>query len=226
MCRVLIIEDDHTLNDSMATFLRNTGLEVIQAYSYEEYQNLIKVNPPQILLIDLTLNGQLTGIDIVKETKDIPSIVISGNTDEQKIISSYKNGCRYFHPKPIRIHLLRTQIDLIRNENGFEGESVNDLFIIDLEVGELEYNGNLLKLRYQENRLLSILIENNGTYVSYEYLLHKIWPESPETNKSNLNTLISRLTNRIDKLGNTRKLMHRKYGLGLYLDTSAYKFPN
>jgi two-component system, sensor histidine kinase and response regulator len=102
--RVLIIDDEPLIRDSIGCFLEDSGFEVRQAENGAEGLALYRRNPPDIILVDLRM-PKVDGLDVLanvtRETPELPIIIISGTGVLQDAIEALRLGAWDFLTKPI-----------------------------------------------------------------------------------------------------------------------------
>jgi DNA-binding response OmpR family regulator len=114
--RILIVEDDLFMATDMEESLIKAGYIICgKAPDYEAAIRLMKQNLPDIVLVDITLEGPADGITTVKELMRIkwaPVIYITGSSDVETFNRSKSTFPAAFLNKPFRIRELSAQIDL------------------------------------------------------------------------------------------------------------------
>jgi len=112
--RILVVDGDEALLESMATALVEAGYEIVRASNgFEALRDLDKIRPDAVVTeTDLPM---LDGLNLTKalrskpETTDIPVIFISGNTDRNTIQLARQLGARKFLAKPFDMnHLIES----------------------------------------------------------------------------------------------------------------------
>jgi DNA-binding response OmpR family regulator len=88
--RILIVEDDMSLQQILAEKLGNLGFEPVTAGTGQQALNKIKVSVPDLILLDIMLPGGMNGFDVLERIKanpvlkNIPVIVLTNLDTEQK----------------------------------------------------------------------------------------------------------------------------------------------
>lgn len=94
--RILLIEDDASMNEALTIFLKKAGYTVLQAYNAREaWQYLGK--EPDAIIADIQLPG-ISGIDFCRKLlsyKRIPVIFLTAKDEEEDILAGYEAGCEY-----------------------------------------------------------------------------------------------------------------------------------
>jgi len=187
MARVLVVEDDRLLADSLTEFLREKGYEAESAYSYEEALDKLSEKRYDLYLIDVNL-GDGDGIELLKTLRklkdDTPTLIISALTDLQTISRGFSAGAEDYVKKPFDPEEL-----LIRIKARLKEEE-------ELSYGELTYKrgrfflrGEELELGEVERCVLLKLLKNRGSVVDKDFLYNCMKNPSPLA----LRVLISKL---------------------------------
>ncbi len=108
--RILLVEDDLLSRLNLRTRLEPVG-EVLEAPSKQEALTLLQERPFDLAFVDLDLESELAGLEVVKllKEKEIYTVVLSGREDEKVIEEAYLNGCRDYLSKPFT----KTSIELV-----------------------------------------------------------------------------------------------------------------
>jgi YesN/AraC family two-component response regulator len=104
--QVMIVEDDLLLLMVEERLVNNLGYNVVaKASEGQQALRLFREINPDILIVDINLAGELTGIDIVNQLKiegsDVPVIFLSGENDHHMIDKAKNTGCVDYLLKPI-----------------------------------------------------------------------------------------------------------------------------
>jgi two-component system, sensor histidine kinase len=119
---VLVIDDEIQILEGMDTMLSNWGFDVLLADSIESAIVQMKGNEtPDFILSDYRLRNNTTGIEAMHKIreisdKEIPALLLSGDTDPEKSKESQTAGLKLLH-KPVKPAQLRTAIHKILNKN-------------------------------------------------------------------------------------------------------------
>jgi len=118
MRKILIIDDEQTLRNSIKTFLDASGYQAQSAANSTEGLRILKDFNPEMLLLDLHLTEGLTGIDMLKEIKkvkpDVKVVVLTGFGDDDDVEGEcYKAGACLFLCKPLTLFQIKEALDKI-----------------------------------------------------------------------------------------------------------------
>lgn len=118
--RVLIIEDEFIIAQSLSTTLIKLGYQIVSIQSnYEEAVTILETDSPDIIILDIKLKGEKSGIDLaeyINENYDIPYIFLTSITDKHLL-----NTLKYLNPssiliKPFNKHELDAILSLTKHQ--------------------------------------------------------------------------------------------------------------
>lgn len=122
--KILIVEDEMIIGANMSLQLTSLGYDVIGIIpTGEEALNQIKQNQPDIILLDINLKGNLTGIntaEIIQEDYNIPIIYVTANADNAHFNKAKSTNPYAFISKPFKKLDLQRAIELVINRMQFE----------------------------------------------------------------------------------------------------------
>ncbi len=178
--RVLLIEDDPILGESLKDFLDKEGFEVVWVEGVIEDINALK-NYDAVVL-DLIL-GPIQGEDILKKARaqgiDTPVLVLTAKREMKDKEICFNLGADDYLTKPFEPKELVLRLKaLIRR-----GKKVNVINIgdteIDLEGRAIYKNGKEIHISKTAWKLLELLIRNRGKVVSTSSILDYVWEDKP-----------------------------------------------
>ncbi|WP_114938398.1 sigma 54-interacting response regulator [Mucilaginibacter endophyticus] len=153
--RILIVEDEFIVANDLSFILEKAGYDICGiADSVEEAREIIKLNKPQLVLLDIHLQGELTGIDLAKELaeENIAFVYLSANSN-QKILEEAKATNPYgFMVKPFREKdvLVSLQIAQYLHEQNMTTKRNNELTLQnslnDIIGDSTEWDQKLLRI--------------------------------------------------------------------------------
>ena len=140
--KILLIEDDSILNETIADYLTLKGNEVTNLEDGIDAINIIDKSNFQLYIIDINI-PHINGLDIVKyiRNKDIntPIIMITASMELESFKSAYKNGCDDYIKKPFYLEELNIRISKLikKSKNKDTLIKISDTVTYDLEYEEL-----------------------------------------------------------------------------------------
>lgn len=186
MSKILIIEDDETLNEGIAMTLEGEETSVFRAACLEEGRRLFDEGQPDLILLDVNLpDGD--GFAFCRELRqrsDVPIIFLTANHMEVDIVRGLEMGGDDYITKPFSLMVLRARVRTVlrrRGEGGGAGRKAGIFYsgdlILDFENMRFTRGGEQVALSRIEQKLLKILLLNRGQTLSKELLMDKVWGE-------------------------------------------------
>jgi two-component system, NtrC family, response regulator AtoC len=116
MLKILVAEDDPNMVSVLSELLRDERRQVIACNSAERALDLIKQDPPDLILTDIEMpEGKPRGLDLLRQVKEynrtIPVMMITGNATKDRAIEALRLGAHDFIEKPFRIDELVKRVD-------------------------------------------------------------------------------------------------------------------
>jgi two-component system response regulator HydG len=112
--KVLVVDDEVALAETMAEALERTGYDVVTAHSGAEAIKLLERDEPSVILTDLKMEG-MDGLTLLRKAKqelpDAEVVVITGHGDVQTAVEAMRAGAANYVQKPVGLEELRTMVD-------------------------------------------------------------------------------------------------------------------
>ncbi|MEZ5319553.1 MAG: response regulator transcription factor [Vicinamibacterales bacterium] len=225
--RILVVEDDATLADFVATGLREAGFVVEVAPDGWTGLDLAAATRPDLAVVDLMLPGGLDGFGVIeglrRRHQRLPVLILSARRSVDDRVKGLQIGGDDYLTKPFAFPELLARVQALIRRASDTGEPtqlrVADL-TIDLLARTVTRAGRVIELRPREYALLEYLARHAGQVVSKTMILSRIWNYSftPRTNV--VDVLVHRLRDKIDA-DFEPKLLHTRRGMGYVLGPAA-----
>lgn len=199
MARILFVEDEASVLDTLLRFFNREGFEAYGARSLSKAIELAAQHPPDIVLLDVMLNEgpepEFSGFDVCKALRDAgyerPVIFLTARTMEADKLIGFELGADDYVTKPFSLKELHARVSAILRRTG----GARSLFVygnveVDLDNYCVRIDGTEERLSNREQELLRFLIENSGKVLPRELLLTKIWKYSPNVTTRTVDTHI------------------------------------
>lgn len=186
--KVLVVDDDREIVDSIAIFLQADGYAVEKAYNGLEALDIIMTRTVHLLLLDIMM-PEMDGIKTllkVRESKNIPIILISAKSEDADKILGLTAGADDYITKPfnplelvarVKSQLRRyTQLGNMTQQNEGQVYKCGGLQIND-DNKEVTVDGEPIKLTPIEYNILLLLVKNAGKVFSIDEIYEQIWNE-------------------------------------------------
>jgi two-component system response regulator RegX3 len=181
--KVLIIEDEVELSQLETIYLNKEGIETECVISAEEGLILLENDTFDLILLDINLPG-IDGFEFltkVRQTSQIPVIIVSAREADEDIIMGLGIGADEFVIKPFAPKVLVARVRaIIRREKQKEDVKINqNTKFDDYELFDDSYclkkAGSIIPLPIKEFEVLSFLLNNAGKVFSTQEIYNKIW---------------------------------------------------
>lgn len=219
MVTILIVEDDVTLNNGIMLTLRQSDVAIEQAYNLKEAKQLLHKSP-NLIILDINLPDG-SGFDLCKEirrTSSVPIIFLTACDMEIDVVTGLELGGDDYITKPFSLMILRARVMAALRRSGqikSDTKLVLDDMVFDFENMKFAKDGQSIELSKTEQRLLKILIANQGNILSRSQLIDKIWTEGEEyVDENALTVAISRLRNKVGDNPKSPRYIKTVYGIG------------
>jgi two-component system alkaline phosphatase synthesis response regulator PhoP len=181
--RILLIEDEETLNEVVAMNLQLEGYEVEQVYKGSEaLQYLHQLDAYNLIILDVML-PDVSGWDLCerfKEKSATPILFVSAKGTSSDKIKGLKLGADDYLAKPFDLEELLLRVQVLSNRKPSKSTKTNTLLIGDKEVNlstyEVSHGSKLLAtLSKREVELIELFFNHEGEVVARDFILDTIW---------------------------------------------------
>ena len=181
--RVLVVDDEPRMIHFIRLNLEHDGYEVIEATSGTEALENLRDRMPDLILLDVMM-PEMDGFEtlqLLREISTVPVIMLTAKGEEEDRVRGLELGADDYITKPFspREMVSRVRAVIRRTETpsslSREPIEVDDRLKIDFDRREIFVEGELVKLRPTEFRLLFHLVQNAGWVVPHDQLLAKVW---------------------------------------------------
>jgi DNA-binding response OmpR family regulator len=195
--KVLVVEDDISLNETLKEFLEFNGFDVKGVYDGDAAVVEVYENVYDLILLDVKLPNK-NGFEVAKEIReftDVPIIFITSLDSEKDVEKGFLSGGDDYIRKPFSLKELKFRIDAIMKR--IYGSSVQvdlgDGFMFDINNMELLKNGKPVHLKTKVARLLNLFIKHKGEVLSKEKIFNEIYDYNETPNEASLRTFVKTL---------------------------------
>ena len=217
---VLIVEDGEKILDVIEAYLKNDGFNTIRAVDGEEALEKFEIFSPDIVILDLML-PDISGEEVCKRIKkesNTPVIMLTAKSAEEDILNGFSLGCDDYVVKPFRPKELVARVNsVLKRTLGIDNMSeliFNDGELkINLKVGEVFKNDNLVTLTQSEYKILQTLATNPKITFTRNALISKLNDESAAFDRV-IDTHIKNLRAKIEEKSREPKFIVTVYGVG------------
>ena len=215
--KILLLEDDINLSDTVCDYLEEKGFEVICVYDGEEALSSIYENRFDLLLLDVNVpikNGFQVLKEIRKDGNDTPAIYITSLNSMDSLEQGYSSGCDDYVRKPFELKELLIRIQtILKREFSQKSEIVNitETITFNSISSELKDADKEIKLNLKELKLLKFFLQHPNELLVHDRIYDYVWDYDEEYSDNSLRTYIKNLRKILgkDKIVSLKKLGYR-----------------
>ncbi|WP_373031511.1 response regulator transcription factor [Sulfurovum sp.] len=206
MSKILLLEDDANLNETITEFLEEKGYDVVSVYDGYKAQEKLYESKYDLLLLDVNTPG-INGFDLLKEAREgnvvAPAIFITSLDSVDDLEKGFDSGCDDYIRKPFVLKELHIRVEtLIKRAFYHESKEVIEIsknISYDIRNNELIIDGETVSLGHKESMLLKLFMKNEGEVIVHERIYEHLWEFDEEPSDTALRTYIKNLRKIIGK---------------------------
>ena len=219
MPKILIVEDDITLNNGIVLSLKQDNYEFTQSFTVTDARQQLSRGAFDLIILDVNLPDG-NGFDLCKEirkTSATPIIFLTVNDMELDVVTGLGLGADDYITKPFSLMILRARVSALlrRSISQSCGRLQIDQFIFDFELMEFYKGTEKIELSKTEQKLLSLLVHHQGSVLSRSALVDKIWTDGAEyVDENALSVTVKRLRDKLEDTPAKPVYIQTVYGIG------------
>jgi len=217
--KILIIEDEISLLEEVAIFLRNAGHLCECASTYYEAEDKLALFDYEMIVLDITLPGG-DGLDLLKTLKQKHSetgiIIISAKNSLDDKLLGLNIGADDYITKPFHLSELNARVNAVFRRKFHKGDSKVSIaeFVINADAKSVSVLGNPVILTPREYELLEYMTINKNRMLSKQSIAEHLWGD--DFDSDNYDFLYVHINNLRKKLvdAGAQDRIKSIYGLG------------
>jgi two-component system copper resistance phosphate regulon response regulator CusR len=223
MKKILIVEDDDRLSESITRHLQKDGYIPECAYDGQSAVKLFASQPFDLVVLDINLPRK-NGLDVCGELRglnsQIPILMITAFGDIDSKMEAFDQGADDYLVKPFHLKELSAKVRVFL-KRADQTPLLLDVFElsglrIDPNRKAVARDGKEIHLTPKEYGLLEYLVKNKNRVVSKDELARNLWDHDYGVTPNTIEVYINFLRNKIDR-DFSQKLLHTKPGFGYYI---------
>ena len=221
MSKILLLEDDLSLNNGLSFVFKKQGFELSIARTLKEAEGMWIDGKYDLLILDVSLPDGC-GFEFCKKvrlTSKVPIIFLTASDEETSIIMGLDIGGDDYITKPFKLGVFVSRINaLLRRANSFQAMDTelqsNGIKVLLLQ-GQVFKNGVLLDLTAVEYKLLCLFMRNPNMVLTKEQILDKLWDcDGNYIDSSTLTVYMRRLRMKIEDNPSEPQMLRTVRGMG------------
>ncbi|MBD3783536.1 MAG: response regulator transcription factor [Micrococcales bacterium] len=183
MARILLVEDDATVRETVAAYLSRAGHEVDAVGDGLEAVDRFAAVPADLVLLDLMLPG-LGGLEVTRRLRsmrrDLPLIMVTARGQEHERVQGLQHGADDYVAKPFSLRELELRVRSLLRRTATPEVPVVDVLrdgdlVVDLGARSATRGGEPLALTARELDLLAWFLQHPGVVWSRDQLIREVW---------------------------------------------------
>lgn len=207
---ILVVDDEKNIVDLIAYNLNKEGFSPLKAYDGESALEIIKIQKPMLVILDLMLPG-IRGLELCRhvrknpEIENTPIIMLTAKSDDVDKIVGFEVGADDYMTKPFNVRELMARVRAVLRRAEMRPETkkaatftVGGLHI-DYGTYEVTVDGKQVDMGPTELKLLRFLAQTPGRVYTRDQLLDNVWGDETFVEPRTVDVHISRLRSAIEK---------------------------
>ncbi|MFP3040666.1 response regulator transcription factor [Treponema primitia] len=221
---ILVIDDEKKIVEIVKSYLEKDGYRALTAANGTEALRLLQENQVSLILLDLMLPG-LTGEEIcrkVRESSDIPIIMMTAKVEEENIIHGLSIGADDYVTKPFRPRQLMARIAAVLRRSGLAGDGTPQKrgkvyffgpLTVDTENKRVTKREQPLSLTPNEYKILALLLSRPQKIFTRDEIIEAINNDYDGIDR-NIDVHVSNLRKKIEDEPKSPRFIMSIYGMG------------
>ena len=224
--KILIIEDEKLLADSVKMLLERKGFEVECVYDGKTGEQYAELGIYDLLILDVMM-PEMDGYQVAREVRakrcSTPILMLTAKSGLEDRITGLNAGADYYLTKPFDTRELLACINaLLRRQGGQVDEMAFGNTTLDLSTSILSCGGKSIRLSDREFDLMRFLLQSRERNLSKEVLLVRIWGFESNATENHVEVYVGFLRKKLQSIGsNIRIEAIRRQGYHLEVDESC-----
>lgn len=229
MTKILVVDDDDSINELIKINLEISGYDVISAFDGLQGFTLAKQELPDLIVLDVMM-PDVDGYTVAKRvrenasTAEIPILMLTAMGQLEDKVKGFDIGVDDYLVKPFEMDELKVRVRaLLKRVNAIpeslatkEILTVGDITLLP-ETYSVKINDKTAKLTPIEFDILNLLVQNHDCMVSSAKLLQDIWGYAPGDDVETIRVHIRHLRTKIKKVADGKEYIETIYGGGYRL---------
>ena len=221
--KILIVEDELLLADSLKTLLEKKGFQVEAVYDGESGEEYAELGVYDLLILDVMM-PKLDGYELARRVRarrcGTPILMLTARSSLEDRVEGLNAGADYYLTKPFDIRELMACINaLLRRQGGQVDEMVYGNTALDLSTSTLICGDNSVRLSTREFDVMRLLMQTREKNLSKEVILARVWGYDSNAVENHVEVYVGFLRKKLQSIGsNLRIEAIRRQGYHLEVD--------
>lgn len=200
--RLLVVEDEPTLNAQLKQALEDEGFVVDTAFDGEEAAFLGETEPYDLVILDIGL-PQKDGLTVLEDWRSagigVPVLILTARDRWSDKVKGMDAGADDYVAKPFQMEEVLARVRaIVRRAAGLASNALScGPIILDLKTNRVTDNGMAVKLTAQEYRVLAYLLTQSGKVISRTELTEHIYDQDFDRDSNTIEVFVGRLRKKL-----------------------------
>ena len=219
--KILVIEDEKLLADSIKEMLERKGFQVEAVYDGEAGKEYAELGIYDLLILDVMM-PKMDGLEVARQVRmarcNTPILMLTAKSDVADRIAGLNAGADYYLTKPFDSGELLASINaLLRRQAGQVNEMVFGKTSLDLGTSILMCDGKTVRLSAKEFDVMRLLLQSGKRNLSKAAILSHIWGLESNAVENHVEVYVAILRKKLSSIGSDIKISSIR-GLGYHLE--------
>ena len=208
--KILIIEDEKLLADSIKTMLEGRGFQVETVYDGETGADYAELGIYDLLILDVMM-PKMDGYQVARHVRShrcgTPILMLTARSSVEDRIEGLNAGADYYLTKPFDMRELLACINaLLRRQGNQVDEMVFGNTALDLATSMLVCGEKSVRLSAKEFDVMRLLLQYKGNNLSKEVILAKVWGYDSNAVENHVEVYVGFLRKKLRSIGSNIKI--------------------
>ena len=203
--KILIVEDEKLLADSIQSLLTKKGFEVDVAYDGESGEEYAELGVYDLLILDIMM-PKMNGYEVAKRVRakrlGTPILMLTAKSELEDRIAGLNSGADYYLTKPFDTRELLACINALLRRQGAQVDEIKlGNTSLDLSTATLICGANSIRLSAKEFDIMRYLLQAEGRILSKEMILAKVWGYDSDAVENHVEVYVGFLRKKLASIG-------------------------
>lgn len=222
--KILIIEDEKLLADSLKAVLEKNGFDAEAAYDGETGKEYAELGIYDLLILDVMM-PKMDGYEVVKSIRSkhlgMPVLMLTAKSELEDRIKGLDAGSDYYLTKPFDTRELLACVNaLLRRQGAQVDEIVMGNTVLDLSSATLICGSDSVRLSAKEFDIMRFLFEAGERNLSKEMILARVWGYDSDAVENHVEVYIGFLRKKLNSIGSDIRIQAIRR-LGYHLEAAG-----
>lgn len=227
MPKILLIDDDHQLVESLTILLESEMFAVESVLNGADAKDRLRHYDHDVIILDWSL-PDYSGVELCKQFralgKTTPVLMLTGRSEVEDKEMGLDAGADDYLTKPFSTRELLARVRALLHRYAMSSSNILELenLVLNPSTREVSRNGRNIELLPREFAVLEFLMRHPNQVFTGQALLNHVWASESDASVDAVRTCVMRLRKKLDLEGET-PLIHTVYGVGYKIQAPGLK---